>query len=127
MKTLEMFIELATHPEKKYVSKDFGDNIVASVDNKSSNCICFNGKGSSGFVQKNGIAILIERNWELFEEPVSWQHAIQAWIDGKTISVKSPYFSGEDGYGTIERINNKSKLEVLFRDDFIKGEWFIKN
>ena len=101
-----------------------------SLKAKSDNCvrnddILINNKGALMWEnkRKNGGYALFEccisnmkATWEIVKEPVTWQEAIQAWIDGKNI-----YFITLRN----ERIEFKDGLEI-YQDDFIKSEWYIE-
>ncbi len=56
-------------------------------------------------------------NWHEVKQPVSWQEALQAWIDGKTIKVVSNNFD-------ISFVNDRRLSLGL--NDFTRNEWYIE-
>lgn len=125
MKTLEMFVELATYPERKYVSDD---NIIASIDNEK-NCVCFIGKNINIFVSNDGIYIGKERNWKPYKEPVSWQEAIQTWRDGKNfyIEIDNKTYKQYNKNNLGFLINEAGNQYGFFVRMFTEGQWYIEN
>ena len=61
--------------------------------------------------------------WEIVRQPVTWQEAIQAWVDGKTIKTES-----SDGIRTYKRTTNslQSVLGGVTKDEILNGKWYVE-
>ena len=62
--------------------------------------------------------------WEIVRQPVTWQEAIQAWADGKTIKTES-----SDGIRTYKRTTNslQSVLGGVTKDEILNGKWYVED
>jgi len=64
-------------------------------------------------------------NWELIPQEVTWQEAIQAWIEGKGIQVKINDWVREQP--SSYKFGCPPGLVLGFdRDEFKKGKWYIR-
>lgn len=77
----------------------------------------------------------IDEEWELVREPVTWQEAIHAWLDGKGLRVELPggTIITQDtacvlGYHSviIGRERKKSEVPGFAKDLFTEGKWFVE-
>ena len=76
--------------------------------------------GGGGF---NG-NVPLDLDWQLVRQPVTWQEAIQAWADGKTIKTES-----SDGIRTYKRTTNslQSVLGGVTKDEILNGKWYVED
>lgn len=115
MKTGEIYTLALTNPDAKFKSAGhpLGDFVVH-----------FNKVGK--LLDKNGDLVFPRYNtdWELLLQEVTWQEAIQAWADGKTV-----YFELNR---TKVYLQNNFYLRVLddlrpiSKDEIFKGKWFVE-
>lgn len=115
-KTWEMIKELSENPDKKFKSKD---GII--VYNLGCGIYFDNDEG-----KRIEYAINIYDKWKEVKEPVTWQEAIQAWVEGKTIYCILQ--DNQDSYkyiysGTGFR-NNKI---CISRKEIVEGNWYIED
>jgi len=109
MKTGEMYSLVLTNPKAKFkrlncnVIYRFSDTGKLVLD-KDANTLA--------------MALEADEDWELIKEPVPWQKAIQAWIDGKEIYIE---FKGEK----LNPDNNLYMQFKIFRNNDYK--WYIKD
>lgn len=71
--------------------------------------------GSGAF---NGNAAL-NLDWQLVRQPVTWHEAIQAWVDGKTISYS---YMGYDKRFPFEDSNTMMTIEKVKN-----AEWYVED
>ena len=71
--------------------------------------------GSGAF---NGNAAL-NLDWQLVRQPVPWQEAIEAWVDGKTISYS---YMGYDKRFPFEDSNTTMSIEKIKN-----AEWYVED
>lgn len=109
---------------------------IASENPKAKFRLLTRGKLDSGKVFKllkgflvedknTGVGICIpevDEDWELVREPVSWQEAIQEWIDGKDIYVE---FGGKI-YDSFKHPEDMSMLEIS-KSELQGGKWYIED
>ncbi len=57
-------------------------------------------------------------------QPVTWQEAIQAWADGKTIKTQS-----DDGIRTYRKTSKglQSVLGGVTKDELLNGNWYVED
>ena len=121
MKTWEVYKALLENPKKKFRGKKQRGNPardgIYGLDEKG--CLCsIRSKDVYGYVQPRA-----NEEWEEVGEPVPWQEAIQAWIDGETICVEC-YDSDES---PIEMdIDATGDGFYLMKHMLTKGGWYIK-
>lgn len=69
--------------------------------------------------------------WEVVKKPpkqVSWQEAIQAWIDGKNFKIVLPYGEELTQYTVFKlgtRLNKESDKRGFDVSCFAEGKWYI--
>jgi hypothetical protein len=127
VKTSEMIAMLEKNPELKFKSQN---GYRASVNEYTGLFIWERYSGTSGI--NNNLRLLPSKaagfkpdNWTVIREPVPWQEAIQAWIDGKCI------YAETEGLRKLE-INPELRLGEFVHSDtgidliyFQKGTWYI--
>ena len=109
MKTSEMIAALEENRELKFKSSLGGLKTVCYVNK-------FNEIEFTNLNQR----IRRDRDWQLVREPVTWQEAIQAWIDGKTIKCEYPANDAK----IISSTFYPSCLGPS-RENLITGTWYI--
>ncbi len=113
MQTWEMIKKLSKNPKLKAKS----DEWIVYIDKRGS----FHMLDPNGDEEELNLTIFDE--WEIIEEPVSWQEAIQAWLNGKDVYCVSDdvkiNISGENN--VLEDVNHL----YLTKDDFKNGKWYI--
>jgi hypothetical protein len=119
MKTWEMLKELTENPKKRFKRKNWEGVYICSKNG----FIC----DSNG--DRYGIYDVMEDldgGWEELPREVTWQEAIEAWINKERIEVwqeVSLVYRSSSGYklGASE----KDKGYHFDRSDFTKGKWYI--
>ena len=114
MKTWEMIKELTENPKAKAKEvnspNDQGHDTVSVVENR----ICWGGDSCFPlYILVDGKEV---SEWELIPQEVTWQDALQAWVDGKTIR------SETNCTGCTYHSNSHTdipKSEIQF------GKWYI--
>lgn len=126
MKTWEMIRELAKNPKKQFKNQE-GDKVI--VDNgvvKFSNGEIFelNFKGYNANYYFSRVGTIDNYEWEEVKQPVSWQEAIEAWLNGKDI-----YYTFNDSKTFIEgdKIYFKTPYRPLSKDEISEAKWYIEN
>lgn len=122
IKTWEMIKALTENPKLRFKT---GLNSFVQVNKEDGSIIWTNKDGSN-------VGSLVDRfilysngpcydnlhiDWELVREPVPWQEALQAWIDGKEVI--------REMTGT-SCIFSKNNSFTVGRIELIEGKWFIK-
>jgi hypothetical protein len=64
----------------------------------------------------------IKMDWQLVRTPVTWQEAIQAWVDGKTVKCYYP----ENEKGIISKTFYPSCIGPT-REVLLTGTWYIED
>lgn len=82
----------------------------------------FYGKDTSKLI------LFLDGEWKIIQEPVPWQEAIQAWLDGKNVyyyfnSVKQ-YLSKDISYLEVLSVFGKRGLS---KDELKVGKWYIED
>jgi hypothetical protein len=119
MKTWEMLKELTENPKKRFKRKNWEEVYICSKNG----FIC----DSNG--DRYGIYDVMEDldgGWEELPREVTWQEAIEAWINKERIEVwreGSLVYRSTPGYklGASE----KNESYHLDRSDFAKGVWYV--
>ena len=133
MKTSEMIAMLEKNPKLRFtrIDEPFGYGGAVS---------CVNGRlmGTDGQLY----AFVLNRwndamtDWTLVREPVTWQEAIQAWIDGKTVKVECskhcPHAMVPSGvcgkFRIVSSIYCPGKdSDTICRHQIQSGTWYIEN
>ena len=99
MKFWEVIKELTEDPTKRFERKDRYKHWVIGTDIRDGEIsggtyyfmLDCDGEDSYGDAGNfSGNLANNEDDWQLVRQPVTWQEAIQAWVDGKTICLKMP-------------------------------------
>lgn len=130
MKTSEVFKELEINPNKIFEMSIRNGYFRYELKRKGQyfNITCYNKDGS--LVEEHMAAgrfngnINIDADWQEVKQPVTWQKAIQAWLDGKRIYL-------EDTFGFSNMINKDMLIlegngNKLIATDFKEGKWYIE-
>ena len=96
MKLWEVIKELTEDPTKKFVLDEVDRIYTLSADRGAFSphfrLSAINGKGANisnlDYGQFDGNLRTDEDGWQLVRQPVTWQEAIQAWADGKRVTLK---------------------------------------
>jgi hypothetical protein len=117
MKTWEIMRELTENPNKKFRKDTWADGIWITID-------------EYGYLIDEDGELLgmpsINEEWEEVPREVTWQEALEAWINKERIEVwreGSLVYRSNPGYklGASE----KDKGYHFDRSDFTKGIWYI--
>ncbi len=100
MKTWEMIQKLSENPGLKAIDET---GYIVSINKNDDFC----------HLGEDGILLNLSDEWQIMQESVSWQEAIQAKLDGKNV-----YFIEEDG--------SRYKL-TEFLDNFRTSKWYIED
>jgi hypothetical protein len=127
MKTWEMIKELSENPKLKFNNgihkvkiSDITKRIVwAYADEKEEPFIIFS--NAPGAVDNLHI------EWELIPQEVPWQEALQAWLDGKTVSCRVEACDNQVNLATryIHYGDSNETRYPLGKVEFTKGKWYI--
>ena len=125
MRTWEMIKVLAENPKLQFEN---GIHVVKISDStKKVVWVQDDGDEDSFIIYSHapGAVDSLHIDWELVPQEVTWQEAIQAWIDGKDIRVEC------DG-ATYEQVNScglgcyEGRNKGLYPRFFKVGKWYIK-
>lgn len=128
MDTLEMANKLLKNPKLR-ARKVFPDGVTWIVKNINGS-IMFDGDTNPCFLDFSDCC-LRHKDWELVREPVTWNEAMQAWLDGKSLCIE---FDGQVyeqfkndplGYLRIKRDGEWRSLPGFFKGMFSDGRWYI--
>jgi hypothetical protein len=116
VKTWEMIKMLTENPKLKFklVGTGIGENTVGITNNK----IVWTDISCMPRLVLT-FSTLTKNEWKLIQEPVTWQEAIQAWIDGKTI-----YTIDEDGIET--ELKGVVEEAYFMKIEFTDSKWYIE-
>lgn len=131
MKTSEMIAMLEKNPKLKFQYNTGSESGVMSCIDGDIKLIEHNGKPanySQYLILHSGY---MRQDWQLVREPVSWQEAIQAWIDGKEIEACECEGCGNGGscgvMGYIKSTPNDTSLHANCRQQFKTAKWYIND
>lgn len=127
MKTWEMIKELTENPNKKFKNKKDGYKVQMI-----NGLLVYPFYNSEHELQSSDWFLVadnaLEMEWKEVKEPVTWQEAIEAWIDGKTIYC---LLNGE------KFIYERSPLRKSLYDtewkssisaaELMNGDWYIED
>ena len=132
MEYWEVVKELKEDAKKKFEAKleSTGWTVRMSVDTRLSRYFMFEVFNGARLIDQscNGGAfngnVALDLDWQLVRQPVTWQEAIQAWADGKTIKTES-----SDGIRTYKRTTNslQSVLGGVTKDEILNGKWYVED
>lgn len=96
-------------------SVEDGVLVLRELDGKPSNIVC----------------LYLDRDWQLARQPVTWQEALQAWLDGKDIEIRecAGCSNGENCLGLRETTIRAGGLTSLSacRQQFKTAKWYIND
>jgi len=111
MKLWEVIKEIEKDKNKVFESTDYGRVRLKSVGRQEHLTIENASQNSSG------VFINFDRDWKEVKQSVTWQEAIEAWVNGKTIRVEMPLGDETRFWGN----------RLAFSTHEIKdGKWFIE-
>lgn len=111
MKTCEMLSTLRDNPRLKAILKD------DILDRKYMVCVAQDGDfyAMRNDEVRTNLILNTDDEWEVVQEAVSWQEALQAWSEGKSIKLECIDGSVVGEFVTL----------ILAREDLTSGKWFI--
>ena len=137
-KNSEMFAMLEKNPDLTFVCTNGGKKFVVTASTKENYFVQeaeLDGQKYSRYDLPNWLKffgnVSINSKWQLVRQPVTWQEAIQAWLDGKTIRCVVPqeYSNGTRDIEFVFQcedflINNNE--EPPYKSYFKYGTWYIE-
>lgn len=128
MKLWEVIKELSENPKKKFEYIFGNQKHVLKCSNMGyfyldiyyDNEIVESKTAMGGF---NG-NIDIKWSWQEVKQPVTWQEAIQAWLDGKRIKLEKPVTDKSGILGSL--IGPMNDGIYITKEEFEHGKWYIK-
>ena len=66
--------------------------------------------------------VALDLDWQLVRQPVTWQEAIQAWMEGNRVTVEYELFGGIVKHGNSPFGENIS----VNRNELIQGTWYVE-
>ena len=121
MKTWEMIKELTENPHKKFKSNKEPDRHVFIQDGVLK---WQSGKEFTLNVNQNKFSgTLNQYEWEEVKQPVTWQEAIQAWVDGKEVICMLNRAALEYAPSNFW-MENQYQTGISYRE-IKEGEWYI--
>ena len=67
--------------------------------------------------------VALDLDWRLVRQPVTWQEAIQAWMEGNRVTVEYELFGGVVKHGKLPFGENIS----VNRNELIQGKWYVED
>ena len=135
-KTSEMMAMLEKNPKLKFESSNTFGKETFHCDDGYLLYTVFSGNGNPipekmGGGKFNGNFIL-NTLWQLVRQPVTWQEAIQAWAEGKTIKCVVPqkYSNGTRDIEFVFQCEDfliDNNEEPPYKNHFEHGTWFIED
>jgi hypothetical protein len=125
MKTWEMIKALTENPKLKFKVEEF----TASVDDTGLLDLEYNGDKANVDcnIRITDVGSIKADDWELIPQEVTWQEAIQAWVDGKTVYCKISAEDSPVNMGTryIHYGDSNETRYPLSKIEFSNGKWYI--
>ena len=132
MKLWEVIKALTEDPTKKFERKDrykhwvIGTDVVGGAISGETYYFMLDcdGEDSYGDAGKfNGNLANNEDDWQLVRQPVTWQEAIQAWMEGNRVTVEYEWVGGiakhvKPPFGENISVN---------RNELIEGTWYVED
>ena len=128
MKLWEVIKELTEHPHQVFESdllESKGWKARMKVERGASRYFCFEVFDGERLIDQslNGGAfngnVSMDLDWQLVRQPVTWQEAIQAWVDGKKVSYS---YMGYDKRFLFENSNIMMSVERIKNAD-----WYVED
>lgn len=124
MKTWQMIKELTENPGKKFISKVNTD--LEATANPFTDYIKIRNIKTDVDIVRLSMSVL-NGEWEEVKEPVIWQEAFEAWVNGKSFTIeyqgniyKQPKMNKLGCFG----INVSNGFEERM---FTEGKWYIED
>ena len=115
MKTSEMIAMLENDPKLRFTS---------GGEKSTMEAICRSGNIELYYIPAElKYEFRSDRDWQLVREPVTWQEALQAWVDGKTIKCEYP---PNDMKLISTTFFPKNLTSTPTREALITGTWYIE-
>lgn len=125
MKTWEMIKELTENPKLEFKN---GIHVV-KISKTSGRVVWDNMDGEDPFVIYNrapGNVDNLHIDWELVPTEVTWQEAIQAWVDGKNVYfILDGIRHDVSDRRFLRAINIKGQEYPVCKRIFVIGKWYI--
>ena len=125
MKLWEVIKELTEDPTKKFEREDrykhwvIGTDVVGCAISGGTYYFMLDCDDIIGDAGKfNGNLASNEDDWQLVRQPVTWQEAIQAWADGKTIRLKMPEW---------EQVWKPTNAITFDHCQVTRGSWYVED
>ena len=125
MKTSEMIAMLEKNPNLRFKAQNWTDaSVVTFLDKRLSIIDSWNG---NRLLDKTVLdCFRLHYDWQLVREPVTWQEAIQAMIEGKNVLCKCANCTG----GIVLKTNPASQCVYpadgnICINAFKSGTWYI--
>ena len=131
MEYWEVVKELKEDAKKKFEAKleSTGWTVRMSVDTRLSRYFMFEVFNGARLIDQscNGGAfngnVALDLDWQLVRQPVTWQEAIQAWMEGNRVTVEYELFGGIVKHGNSPFGENIS----VNRNELIQGKWYVED
>ena len=133
MKLWEVIKELTEHPHQVFETdllESKGWKARMKVERGASRYFCFEVFDGERLIDQslNGGAfngnVSMDLDWRLVKQPVTWQEAIQAWAQGKTVIVENTCdkrkYDGKKNFFKDEHGNPMGSWEIT------NGTWYIE-
>ena len=134
MKFWEVLKELTEDPTKRFERKDRYKHWIIGTDVVDGEIICetyyfmLDCDGEDSFGDAGGFSGNIASNeddWQLVRQPVTWQEAIKAWAEGKTVIVENTCdkrkYDGKKNFLKDEYGNPMGSWDIT------NGTWYIED
>lgn len=131
LKTWEVIKALTENPKLRFRNNSHS---YVQINNEDGSIVWSNKDGSS--VGPNLDRFILYSNgpccdnlhieWEIVHQEVTWQEAIQAWVDGKEVYFTlngSVQLYLDDG---SQYLRTLAGCKTISKDEISKGNWFIK-
>lgn len=127
MKNSQMMAMLENDPKLKFVGGADKHNYYAALNNI----------GRLSYFDKNtnkiamATVLTIDHEWEIYRPSVTWQEALQAWIDGGTITMEKCQGYGKNCtdcvyfHGKKLSLRSGDCLKDMCQEMFSTGTWYI--
>ena len=128
MKTSEVIEALERNPNKRFECNLFsGFKALMSTRDGYFDLKIFNCYGELISQEKKGGAfnenIRVNKDWQEVKQPVTWQEAIEAWVNGNTISCE---FNGHKSIYSQGYLGDQNTLAPI-KSEFKEGTWYIED
>lgn len=120
-KTSEMIAMLEKNPNLRFKARNWADaSVITFLDKRLSIVDSWNGNRLLDETVLD--CFRLHYDWQLVRTPVTWQEALQAWVDGKTVKCYYP----ENEKGIISKTFYPSCIGPT-REALLTGTWYIED